>query len=196
MLAALVALALSGAFGSVGVLGQLFVGPTLPAAGAGSSSSGGPGSAAAARGFAAVSLPVVPAVAPVSARSRGRADVRGGTVRGPVLSASRGTGVAGGAIGATGGGVGPVRSGGAGSGGGSAGGSPSGGAPSPARPAPSPQPAPTPTPAPQTTPVDTAVKVVTSVTQQLPAPVGPAATQTVEAAGATVDSVLPQTAQP
>jgi hypothetical protein len=35
------------------------------------------------------------------------------------------------------------------------------------------------------------VKVGTSVTQQLPAPVGPVASQTVQAAGSAVDDLLP-----
>jgi hypothetical protein len=44
--------------------------------------------------------------------------------------------------------------------------------------------------------VDTAVTVVTSVTQQVPAPVGPAAAQTAQAVGSAVDNLLPQTGQP
>jgi len=40
------------------------------------------------------------------------------------------------------------------------------------------------------------VKVITSETQQLPAPVGPVATQTAQAAGSAVDNLLPQTGQP
>jgi len=39
-------------------------------------------------------------------------------------------------------------------------------------------------------------KVVTSVTQQVPAPVGPVASQTVQAAGTAVDNLLQQTGQP
>ena len=40
------------------------------------------------------------------------------------------------------------------------------------------------------TPVNTTVKVVTSVTLQVPAPVGPVATQAVQAAGSAADGVL------
>jgi hypothetical protein len=196
MLAALVALALSGAFGSVGVLGQLFVGPSLPGA---SMAGGHPGSRGGAPGNATASLPVIPAVAspPVSA-PRG-AVVRQAPAAHPVLTASRGTGVAGGAIGGTGGTVRPVTQGAggesAGSGGasgGSGGGSPAGSSPG----AGSTSPPPTPPRQHQPTPVDTVVTVVTSVTQQVPAPVGPAATQTVQAAGSVVDSLIPQTGQP
>ncbi len=40
------------------------------------------------------------------------------------------------------------------------------------------------------------VTVVTSVTQQAPAPVGPVATQAVQTAGSVVDNLMPQTGQP
>jgi len=40
------------------------------------------------------------------------------------------------------------------------------------------------------------VKVVTSVTQQLPAPAGPIASQTIQAVGTAVDNLLPQKGQP
>lgn len=39
--------------------------------------------------------------------------------------------------------------------------------------------------------VDRVIKVVTPVTQQLPAPAGPAVTQAVDAAGSAADNVLP-----
>jgi len=196
MVAALLALALSGAFSQVGVLGQLFVGPSVPGA---ATAGGQPGLGVGPRGTAAAALPVIPSV-PVSASALAP---RGGVVHRtpaarPVLTASRGTGVAGGAIGGTGGTV--VTVGGGGSGGGTAGGSGGGhgGGPppgsSPGSGSTSPQPAPAPQPEP--TPVDTAVTVVTSVTQQVPAPVGPAVTQTVQAAGSVVDSLIPQTGQP
>jgi hypothetical protein len=204
MVAALVALALSGAFSQVGVLGQLFVGPSLPGA---SVAAGQPGSGVGPRDSSAVALPVIPAV-PVSV-SAAVSSPRGAVVRDapagrPVLTASRGTGVAGGAIGGTGGtvgtggggdsGGGSAGSGGGsgGSGGGTGGGSPAGSSPGTGSTSPPPAPPPQRTP----TPVDTAVTVVTSVTQQVPAPVGPAATQTVQAAGAVVDSLIPQTGQP
>ena len=59
----------------------------------------------------------------------------------------------------------------------------------PSSPPPSPQPQPQPQPRP--TPVDRIVNTVTPVTQQLPAPVGLAATQAVQAAGSAADGVLP-----
>ena len=55
---------------------------------------------------------------------------------------------------------------------------------------PSPSPNPSPAPSPRPTPVDTAVKAVTSVTSQVPAPVGPAITQTVQSAGTAADTLL------
>jgi hypothetical protein len=194
MLAALLALAISGAFSQVGVLGQLFVGPSLPVAGAGSGA--GSGSGAAASGFAAVSLPVIPASGSVL---RVRSGVAHHAPAGrPVLTASRGTGVAGGAIGGTGGtvtrGIGGSGGGSGGSGGGSAGSGGSGGSAgagsSPGTGSSSPP------PHHQPTPVDTAITVVTSVTQQAPAPVGPVVTQAVQTAGSVVDNLIPQTGQP
>lgn len=196
MVAAVFALALSGAFSQVGVLGQLFVGPSLPGA---ATAGGQPGLGVGPRGTAAAALPVIPSV-PVSASAlspRGGVVHRAPAAR-PVLTASRGTGVAGGAIGGTGGTVVTVGVGGSGggtaggsggSGGGHGGGPPAGS--SPGSGSTSPQPVPPPQPKP--TPVDTAVTVVTSVTQQVPAPVGPAVTQTVQAAGSVVDSLVPQT---
>lgn len=206
MLAALAVLALGGGFGSIGVLGQLFAGPSLPGAVRGSSGGGYEGS----RGVTSAPLPVVPAVAPR------RVVVHRVAV---VLTPTRGTGSAGGAIGGTrGAGIRPVSRGAGGSGGGSSGSGSSGsrsgasgsgsgasgsgsgssgsGSGSSGSGSGSPSPAPQPSPPPQPTPVDTAIKVVTSVTQQLPAPAGPVASQTVQAAGAAVDNLLPQTGQP
>ncbi len=160
---------------------------------------------ASASSFRAASLPVIPAV-PVSVSALAP---RGGVVHQapashPVLTASRGTGVAGGAIGGTGGTV--VTVGGGGSGGGTAGGSggsggSGGGHGGERRRAPRPGQArlrlsPRLRLSLSRHPVDTAVTVVTSVTQQVPAPVGPAVTQTVQAAGSVVDSLIPQTGQP
>ncbi|MFZ0977603.1 MAG: hypothetical protein WAN22_35630 [Solirubrobacteraceae bacterium] len=199
MVAALLTLVLSGAFSEVGVLGQLFVGPSLPGA---ATAGGQSGSGVGPRGPAVAALPVIPSV-PVSASAlapRGGVVHRAPAAR-PVLTASRGTGVAGGAIGGAGGTVVTVGAGGSGggmaggsggSGGGHGGGSAAGS--SPGSGSTSPQPAPPPQPQPQ--PVDTAVTVVTSVTQQVPAPVGPAVTQTIQAAGSVVDSLIPQTEQP
>lgn len=202
MVAALLALALSGAFSRVGVLGQLFVGPSLPGA---SVAGGQPGLGVGSRDTSAVALPVIPVVSVSASASAPRGGVvhRAPATR-PVLTASRGTGVAGGAIGGPGGTVVTVGRGGSGggsagsgggsggSGGGTGGGSPAGSSPGTGSTSPPPAPPPQRTP----TPVDTAVTVVTSVTQQVPAPVGPAATQTVQAAGSVVDSLIPQTGQP
>lgn len=62
--------------------------------------------------------------------------------------------------------------------------------PAPVSSSPSPSPNPSPAPSPRPTPVDTAVKAVTSVTSQVPAPVGPAITQTVQSAGTAADTLL------
>jgi hypothetical protein len=192
LLAALAVLALGGSFHGVGVLGQIFAGPPVP------SVAGGGGSAAASGGGAGITvaraLPAIPAVAlgPVAPGGTGR--IRGG--RGvhrvvPVVPGPRRGGgaltpvgvaapiVTGGRPTSAGAGSGSTVSAPAGSGSGSAG-SGSGGGPSP-QPAPSPKP----------TVVDQVVKAVTPVTQQLPAPAGPVATQAIQAAGAAADSVLP-----
>ena len=173
MLAALVVLALGGGFGQVGVLGQIFAGP--PALGAGAGSGGGGGAVAASR-----SLPVIPPVAPASRpRSSGRVIRAGGA---PSPGVNRGTGGAGAAPIVTGT---PIRSAPA----------PTTTPGPPARPAPpaspSPSPAPQPSPPPQPTAVDKVVTVVTQVTQQVPAPIGPAATQVLQAAGSAADGLLP-----
>ena len=49
---------------------------------------------------------------------------------------------------------------------------------------------------PPPTPVDTVVKVVTSVTKQVPAPAGPVVTQAVQEAGSAADNLLPPSGQP
>ena len=192
MLAALVVLALGGAFSGVGVLGQLFAGPSLAGVSPGAGSGGG--ARPAARGVITASLPVIPA-APLAARrvAVGRAPA-GRTV---LTATHRGVGAGGGAIAPVGGTTRPVTSGG----------SPApvhNPSPAPA-PLPSPAPAPVPAPAalgapqpsppPRTTPVDTVVTVVTSVTQQVPAPAGPVATQVVQAAGGAADNLLPASGQ-
>ena len=195
MLAALVVLALGGGLSQVGVLGQIFAGPSLPAtAPLGVTHAGLAGGAR--------SLPVIPA-APVIVASRPSIAVR----RALAVHSGGGASRTGGAIAPTGGRTAPpVTQGSGGSNGGSppalaarlvaSGSSPSGSSPQPAPPARTPQPSPAPEPQPRPTPVDTAVKVVTSVTQQVPAPVGTVVTQTVQAAGAAADGLLPQTGRP
>jgi hypothetical protein len=167
MMAALIVLALGGGFGQVGVLGQIFAGPPAPTA---------------AGGRAAVtvahSLQAIPAAALVARASR-RATRNVGTAPGrgrnrAVPVSARGTG---GAVG----GAAPIVGGGS-------------HAPVPSQPAPtqsSPPPArsPQPRPRPQPQPVDQIVSTVTPVTQQLPAPAGPAVTQAVQAAGSAADGL-------
>jgi|HubBroStandDraft_6_1064221.scaffolds.fasta_scaffold00573_8 hypothetical protein len=197
MFAALLVLAIGGAFSGVGVLGQLFAGPSLAGVPGVPSGAGGPSGGA--RGLGRVvttaSLPVIPAVVPVAARRP--APARGPASRTVPAASHRGVGAGGGAIAPVGGTVRPVTQG-SGSGGSSGGqGSAPGRGPAPApAPAPAPvPPAPQPSPPPRTTPVDTVVTVVTSVTQEVPAPVGPVATHLVQAAGSAADNLLPGSGQ-
>lgn len=180
LLAAVIVLALGGGFAQVGVLGQIFAGPPAPSASGGTV---GGGAAAVARG-----LPAIPAAALVAGPTR-RATRNVGPGRGSgraVPVSSRGTGGAIAPVGAVAPVVsGPVRT------------------PVPFRPAPTvsaptapvptaPAPSPPqPQPSPKPTVVDQVVKVVTPVTQQLPAPAGPAVTQAVQAAGSAADGLLP-----
>jgi hypothetical protein len=183
MFAALVVLALGGGFSQVGVLGQIFAGP--PAVGAGATAVRGEGGAARA-------LPVIPGV-PVAIARRPPSHVivsgrhrlpfvpnrTGGAIRSPAGTAPIVTGSHGGS--------GPPPN------------APSRPAPSvPAAPTPSTttQPAPPPTPQPQPTSIDQVVKVATQITQELPAPVGQAATQAVQAAGSAADGVLASVPHP
>jgi hypothetical protein len=186
LLGALVVLALGGGFNGVGVLGQIFAGPPTPSVAGGGVSGGHAGGAAHA-------LPVIPvaAVRPLGA-GRGQAVPGGGGRRGGAPVSSGGTGRGGGAVvGIAAPTVGsrpgpPVRSA-----------PPAPAGPGPASSAPA-SPAPTqstpqlsPSPKPQPTPVDQIVNAVTPVTQQLPAPVGPAATQVVQSVGSAADGLLP-----
>jgi hypothetical protein len=190
MLAALFALVLAGAFSQVGVLDQVFAGPSLPAVGTQSGQSAGT------RLAASMSTSTIPLV-PAPARSPTRLPASAGGSTGSRRSASapsRGVQRTGGAV------NGSPLTGGTGSTGAPGGGTvtpvsqvPGGsGAPAPA-PAPVttvPPPIRTPSP-PARTPVQTIVTTVTSVTQQLPPPVGAAATGAVQAAGAVAEQLLP-----
>jgi hypothetical protein len=190
MLAALLVLVFAGGFSQVGVLKQIFAGPSLPAPGAiGGTSSGSHGAGTA----STPAIPVAAAAKPAAQRSIVRAN--GSVPR----SGGSGTTHAGGGV---------RTSGGAATGGGLTT-APSGGgqaAPAPTvtivAQAPAPAPAPSPVPAPggsspkpprppARTPVDTVVNTITSVTQQAPAPAGPVATSVVQAAGAVADQILP-----
>lgn len=170
MLAALIVLALGGGFGQVGVLGQIFAGPAAPSVGAGAV---GGGAVTATRTLPATAAAALRAsmrgaghratrVAPVSARSG-----RGGGALAPVRSVTP--------IVASGGSA-PVPP------------APTGSVPSASA---SSQPSPEPGPSPHPTVVDRVINVVAPVTQQLPAPAGPAVTQAVQAAGSAADSLLP-----
>jgi hypothetical protein len=181
LLAALVALALGGGFSQVGVLGQIFAGPPPLSPGA------------EAGGHAGTPLRSLPVIGPGAAVA----------ARGPAVRPGAGSGGGSRRVAALGpGAVGPIRSGGALTGGGGAapiviGGRGGGAATPPARPAPatptgsSPPAGPSPPSPPQPTPVDHVVKLITSVTEQVPAPAGPIATQAVQSAGSAADSLLP-----
>jgi hypothetical protein len=179
MLAALIVLALGGGFGRLGVLGQIFAGPPAPSAAGGGASGLGP--AAVGR-----SLPVIPAAALVAGSSRpAPRTVAPAPRRGSARVIPVSSGGTGGTL-APLGGAAPIVS------------SP-GPTPVPSRPAPAAsgsgsaqsQPTPRPGPSPQPTVVDQVVKLLTPVTQQVPAPAGPAVTQAVQAAGSAADGLLP-----
>jgi hypothetical protein len=178
MIAALVALALGGGFSQLGVLGQVFSGPPVPSAGVLAET--GP----AARTTAG-SIPTIPAAQAVTMRTVSGA--AGSGARGRVAPAAPRAGVSPIGLGSTGGTIAP--------GGGTTRPISQAPAPGPAQPRPapvssSPSPSPAPAPAPHPTPVDTVVKTVTSVTSQVPAPVGPAVTQAVQSAGSAADGLL------
>lgn len=176
MVAALVALALGGGFGGLGVLGQVFAGPSIP--NAGSLVAGGSATREPSRG-ASSSIPVIPVARFVAAThggaaGRGVASSRTGVTRPSLPSA-------GGAIGQGGVTARPVTH------------APvptSSTPPAAAAPAPaSANPSPSPTPSPQPAPVDTIVNTVTSVTGQVTAPAGPGVTQAVESVGSAANGV-------
>jgi hypothetical protein len=170
MLGALLVLALGGGFGQVGVLGQIFAGPPVPSVGAGVAPSGGAGAAAPSR-----PTTLATALRRSTSGSRHRAT--------PVAPVRSGSHRSGGAL-SPAAGVAPIVV--------------ATGGPAPARPTPtgSGPTAPTPPPparqpSPRPTIADRVVKVVTPVTEQVPAPAGPVVTQAVEAAGRATDRVLP-----
>lgn len=174
MLTALLVLALGGGFGHVGVLGQIFAGPPAPGVAGGTA------------GTPAPSLPAIPeTVRRGPARAgNGSAGTRSarrhvGVAPVSIPVASHGPSQTGGAVG----GAAPVV------GGGSQAPVPSHPAPTQSSPPPGPSPQPQPQPQPRPTPVDQIVNAVTPVTQELPAPAGPAATQVVQAAGSAADGL-------
>jgi hypothetical protein len=177
MLTALVVLALGGGFSQVGVLGQIFAGPSAPSA------AGGAGSGRAA-GLAAGPLPAIPSAAASPRLGRGSVRSSAPSGRRVVPVVSRGPSQTGGALTPVHG-VAPVVGGGR----------PVAPRPAPTGSAPS-RPAPRPGPSRQPTVVDRIVNTVTPVTQELPGPVGPVATQALEAAGSAADGVLPPGAGP
>lgn len=183
MVAALVVLALGGGFSGLGVLGQIFAGPSIP--NAGPLIAGGSGAHATTRS-AGNPLPVIPVARFVADGTAPRAGGAGRGVPPPRTGVTR-TGVSstGGAVGQGGVTTRPVTQRPAP---GPASPHPPGGAapgPTPSTPSPSPAPSPHPTPA------DTVARTVTSVTSQLPAPAGPAVTQAVQSAGSAADGLLP-----
>ncbi len=170
---ALAVLALAGGFARIGVVGQAFSGPSVPASASGRGNAGSAAHAAASltRVLAAVGTPVAGAggtlvavpvgrgVAPVGARGGGG----GGGGAGIPTQGSGGTGSGGGGTGSGGGGTG---SGGGGTGSGSSGSS-------------------------SPTIIDGVVKAGSSVTQKLPGPVGTTGTNTLQSLGSTLNKIAP-----
>ena len=181
MVAALVALALGGGFGGLGVLGQVFAGPSIP--NSGPLVAGGSGAHAATRTAGPAAIPVIPVVRVVArAPTRRRSAAAGPGAPGTARS-SAGLGSTGATIAPGGATTRPVS-----------GSSGSGSPRPPASPSPAPTsstPSPSPSPAPQPSPVDTVVNTVTSVADQVPGPAGPVATQVVQAAGSAAANLLP-----
>jgi len=193
MVAALVLLALGGGFSQLGVLGQIFAGPPAPSAGPLAPGVASGGGARAARngkrtGNTVPVIPVIPVAQSVATRpGTGGAGAHGRVV--PGVAAPRiGIRSTGGAIRPGGLATRPVT--------GSPGGvgstpvaptpTPVSSTPSPspgASPAPVRGPTPSPGPSPRPNPIGTVIKAVTSVTQHLPGPVGPGATQVVQGVG-------------
>jgi hypothetical protein len=177
VLAALAVLALSGGFGGLGVLGQVFSGPPAPRVGPLPSAAVGTPSAAA-------SISVIPVAHRLAGRPPTNATGRGSVpVLRPGVSSAGGVRSTGGAIGPGGATTRPVSSS-----------RPVTGSPAPVPAAPNPSSggqSSNPSPSPQPTVVDQAVQVVTSVSSQVPGPVGSTATNVVQAAGSAVDKVLP-----
>jgi hypothetical protein len=186
MIAALVALALGGGFSQLGVLGQVFAGPPAVSAGPLAMSHAG-------TRIAGGSIPVIPVARTVLVSTRANSGSAGGRVY-PAVPAPRSGGVSPG-VGSTGGTITPV-----GTTRPIAGGAPSpapvSSQPGPGPVSPSPGRTPTPAPSPRPTPVDTVVKVVTSVTSQVPAPVGPAVSQAVQSVGSAADKLLSSVGSP
>jgi hypothetical protein len=195
-LTALVVLALGGGFSQIGVLGQLFAGPPAPSSGplVGATAGGQRASPASAP------IPVIPAAPAVSSRLVAQGVGAGGGVTSggagtSVLAPGKGTSTTGGAIAPGAGTTGPVTHGSSGA----PTPPPSGARPRPAPPQPAPGLAPGPggwAPSPQSTPVDIAVKLVTSVTEQVPGPGGSLATQAVQSAGSAADNLLAPAGSP
>jgi hypothetical protein len=178
MIAALVALALGGGFSQLGVLGQVFSGPPAPSAGPLASA----GASTRAAGVAIPAIPVIRTLASRPASSGSRTRVAPAVSRPGSGPGSTGLAFTGGTIAPGGVATRPI-----------VGGAPASSLPPTGGGAPvssSPRPAPAPAPSSHPTPVDTVVKAVTSVTSQVPAPVGPFVTQTVQTAGSAADTLL------
>jgi len=163
MIAALAIMALSGGFAALGALSQAFAGPSVP-----------PGQPFSTQVLRALPAPAVPPAAAVAAASPAGASGSGRGASGPGSAGAPGGGTGGGSGGGSGGS-------GGGSGGGNGNGSPggSGGGQQPGS-----------GPGPSPTVIDQVAGVGTSVTGQLPGPLGPLATQQVAQAASALDQAL------
>jgi hypothetical protein len=161
LVASLAVLALAGGFGGLTALGQAFSGPAAPTVAVPSGHGPHP--------VRPLSRAVVAALSAVPAQRGAASSTLSSSVGGGTGSASHGTAPG-------------SPSGVAHHGSGSGTQSPPGGRPAPAvRPAPQPQP----------TLIDGIVGTGTSVSSQVPAPAGPAATNALQSAGSTLDSIAP-----
>lgn len=182
MVGVLVLLTLSGGLGRIGNIGQAFSGPRLPAAAAPSPSQGANAGHRSARVVAALPSRALGNVGSAPAGTPGHRGSGGHSAPNP--GPSGGSGGSGGQGGSSGPGHGSGGSGGA------AGGPPSGGAPGGPSTGPAdPSPAHRPSPGPSV--VSRVTAAAASTVGQLPAPLGPAAAQTVETVGSAADALVP-----
>lgn len=162
---ALVVLALAGSFGGIGAIGQAFSGPTVPlaASGAANAGSSATGAASLTRVLATVGPLLATPTVGLAAVTPARPGPAGRLGAGGAPATSQGQG-----------GFSPVGAGGPGSSGGSA---PPSGHPAPSSPAP--------------TVADGVVKTATSVTKQIPGPIGAAGTNTLQSLGSALNKIAP-----
>jgi hypothetical protein len=183
MLGALIVLAFAGGFGRLGSLGQAFSGPSAPPA---RLTAGAPTGDHASAGNTSTAT-----IGAAHVRTRAAPGVAAPGSAPPIVVSPRATrGEAGGASAQLSGGAAGAGGRGVAPGGHTP--APSGHTPAPGGgQAPAPGGPPPPGPGPRPTLTDQVVNAATSVTKQLPPPVGPATTQTLQSVGSVLDQAAP-----